>query len=144
MLLMVGHRMDEVLEGELKPHRINHSDFLTLMFLYSRPEGASTPGELCEFTSLGATNMTRIANALVERGLIKRGPSAQDRRRVEIQITPAGRRFVQKLLPNLFPPCSAAFTGFSDADKRSFSRLLRKLADNLDRLDETLSPKDVP
>ena len=112
--------------------------------LYSRPEGASTPGELCDFTSLGATNMTRIANALVERGLIKRGPSAQDRRRVEIQITPAGRRFVQKLLPNLFPPCGAAFAGFSETDKRSFSRLLLKLADNLDRLDEALSQKDAP
>jgi MarR family transcriptional repressor of emrRAB len=144
LLLMVAHRVDEVLEGELKPHRINHSDFLTLVFLYSRPDGASSPGELCEFTSLGATNMTRIANVLVERGLIKRGPSAADRRRVEIQITPAGRRFVQKLLPNLFPPCAAAFTGFSDGDKQSFSRLLRKLADNLDRLDEAPSPKDAP
>ncbi|MCX7512226.1 MarR family winged helix-turn-helix transcriptional regulator [Frateuria sp. STR12] len=143
LLLMVAHRVDEILEGELKPHRINHSDFLTMMFLYSRPEGASTPGELCEFTSLGATNMTRIANALVERGLIKRGPSDQDRRRVEIRITPAGRRFVQKLLPGLFPPCGAAFAGFSEADKRSFSRLLRKLADNLDRLDAAPAPKDA-
>jgi hypothetical protein len=35
---------------------------------------------------------------------------------------------------------SAAFAGFSDADKRNFSRLLRKLAGNLDRLDEAPSP----
>jgi MarR family transcriptional repressor of emrRAB len=140
LLLMVAHRANETLEGELKPHRINHSDFLTLMFLYSRPDGSSTPGELCEFTSQGATNMTRIANALVDFGLITRGPSEQDRRRVEIRITAAGRRFVQKLLPTLFPPCAAAFAGFNDADKRNFSRLLRKLADNLDRLGEAPTP----
>jgi len=137
LLLMVGHAFDEAVEEALKPNKINHSDFLTLMILYSRPDGSSTPGELCEYTSQGATNMTRIANAL-------RGASEEDRRRVVIRITPAGRRFVQKLLPPLFPRVSAAFVGFNEADKRSFSRLLRKLADNLDQLDETPSPKDVP
>jgi MarR family transcriptional repressor of emrRAB len=140
LLLMVGRTFDEAVEQALKPHEINHSDFLTLMILYSRPDGSSTPGELCEYTSQGATNMTRIANVLVKRGLITRGASEEDRRRVVIRITPAGRRFVQKLLPPLFPRVSAAFTGFNDADKRNFSRLLRKLADNLDRLDETPSP----
>jgi MarR family transcriptional repressor of emrRAB len=134
LLLMVGGTLDEVVERELKPNKINHSDFLTLMILYSRPDGSSTPGELCEYTSQGATNMTRIANVLVKRGLITRGASEQDRRRVVIRITPAGRRFVQKLLPPLFPKVSAAFAGFSDTDKRSFSRLLRKLAANLDQI----------
>lgn len=144
LLLMVGQAFDEAVEEALKPHDINHSDFLTLMILYSRPDGSSTPGELCEYTSQGATNMTRIANALVKRGLITRGGSEQDRRRVVIRITAAGRRFVQKLLPPLFPRVTAAFGGFTDADKRSFSRLLRKLADNLDRLDGVSSSKDVP
>lgn len=134
LLLMVGGTLDEVVERELKPNRINHSDFLTLMILYSRPDGTSTPGELCEYTSQGATNMTRIANVLVKRGLVTRGASEEDRRRVVIRITPAGRRFVQKLLPPLFPKVGAAFAGFSDADKRNFSRLLRKLAANLDQL----------
>jgi MarR family transcriptional repressor of emrRAB len=144
LLLMVGRAFDETVEAALEPHKINHSDFLTLMILYSRPDGSSTPGELCEYTSQGATNMTRIANALVKRGLITRGASEEDRRRVLIRITPAGRRFVQKLLPPLFPRVNAAFAGFSDTDKRSFNRLLRKLADNLDRLDEPTSPKDAP
>lgn len=140
LLLMVGATLDETVERELKPNKINHSDFLTLMILYSRPDGSSTPGELCEYTSQGATNMTRIANALVKRGLITRGASEEDRRRVVIRITPAGRRFVQKLLPPLFPRVSAAFAGFNEADKRNFSRLLRKLADNLDRLDGDPTP----
>jgi MarR family transcriptional repressor of emrRAB len=139
LLLMVGHSFDEVVEQALKPHQLNHSDFLTLMILYSRPDGSSTPGELCEYTSQGATNMTRIANVLVKRGLITRGASAEDRRRVVIRITAAGRRFVQKLLPPLFPRLSDAFAGFGDTDKRRFGQLLRKLADNLDRMDESSS-----
>src|SRR5574337_1029365 len=99
LMLMLGDNIEEELEFKLKRYKLNHSEFLTLMILYSRPDGSSTPGELCEYTSQGATNMTRIANALVKRGLITRGVSEEERRRVLIRIAPAGRRFVQKMLP---------------------------------------------
>ena len=140
LMLMVGASLEEELEFKLKPHKLNHSEFLTLMILYSRPDGSSTPGELCEFATQGATNMTRIANALVKRGLITRGASKEDRRRVLIHITPAGRRFVQKMLPPMFPRIGTMFEGFSATDKRHLDRLLRKLAGNLDRLSEDTHP----
>jgi MarR family transcriptional repressor of emrRAB len=136
LMLMVGGRLQEELELTLKPHKLNHSEFLTLMILYSSPDGSSTPGELCEYTSQGATNMTRIGNALVGRGLILRAPSTEDRRRVQICITAAGRRFVQKMLPALFPRVSAMFDGFSDNEQRQLGKLLRKLAVNLDHLED--------
>jgi MarR family transcriptional repressor of emrRAB len=135
LMLMVGSGLEGELESKLKPHKLNHSDFLTLMILYSRPDGSSTPGELCEFATQGATNMTRITNALVKRGLITRGASAEDRRRVVIRITAAGKRFVQKMLPPMFPRVDAMFANFSGMDKRNLSRLLRKLAVNLDQMD---------
>jgi MarR family transcriptional repressor of emrRAB len=137
LMLMVGGSLEGELEFKLKPHKLNHSEFLTLMILYSRPDGSSTPGELCEYASQGATNMTRIGNALVKRGLITRGASEGDRRRVLIRITPAGRRFVQKMLPPMFPRVAMMFGGFSEGDKRNLSRLLRKLAQNLDELNES-------
>ncbi len=134
LMLMSGSSLETELEYKLKPHKLNHSEFLTMMVLYSRPDGSSTPGELCEFTNQGATNMTRIATALLKRGLLKRGPSEEDRRRVLIRITAAGRRFVQKMLPPMFPRVDAMFADFSETDKRHLSRLLRKLAHNLDQL----------
>jgi MarR family transcriptional repressor of emrRAB len=141
LLLMVSGSLNDELESELKPHKLNHSEFLTLMFLYSRPDSSSTPGELCEFTKQGATNMTRIGNTLVERGLITRGGSDDDRRRVVIRITAAGKRLVLKMLPPLFPRLDAMFSGFSETDKKNLSRLLRKLADSLDQAAEHL---DMP
>ncbi|HXS03095.1 MAG TPA: MarR family transcriptional regulator [Rhodanobacter sp.] len=140
LMLMLGGIIEQQLEFKLKPHKLNHSEFLTLMILYSRPDGSSTPGELCEFATQGATNMTRIANTLVKRGLITRGASEEDRRRVLIRITPAGRRFVQKMLPPMFPQLGAMFAGFNATDKRQFDRLLRKLAGNLDQLSEHRLP----
>ena len=140
LMLMLGATIERELELKLKPHRLNHSEFLTLMILYSRPDGSSTPGELCEFATQGATNMTRIANALIKRALITRSSSKEDRRRVLIRITPAGRRLVQKVLPPMFPQVGAMFSGFSATDKRQFDRLLRKLAGNLDQLGEQRLP----
>jgi MarR family transcriptional regulator, negative regulator of the multidrug operon emrRAB len=140
LMLMVGSGLEGELELKLKPHKLNHSDFLTLMILYSRPDGSSTPGELCEFATQGATNMTRITNALVKRGLITRGASAEDRRRVLIHITPAGKRFVQKMLPPMFPRLGAMFANFNETDKRHLSRLLRKLAVSLDQMDTDAQP----
>jgi DNA-binding MarR family transcriptional regulator len=140
LLLMVGEGIDQELAFKLKPHKLNHSEFLTLMILYSRPDGSSTPGELCEFATQGATNMTRIANALARRGLITRGASEADRRRVVIRITAAGRRFVKEMLPPMFPRIDTMFHNFSATDKRHLDRLLRKLAGNLDRLSEHSHP----
>jgi DNA-binding MarR family transcriptional regulator len=54
---------------------------------------------------------------------------------VLIRITAAGRRFVQKMLPPIFPRVEAMFAGFGATDRRQLSRLLRKLAKNLDQLD---------
>ncbi len=140
LMLMLGDSIGEELEFKLKPHKLNHSEFLTLMILYTRPDGSSTPGELCEFATQGATNMTRIANALVARKLITRGASEQDRRRVVIRITAAGKRFVQKMLPPMFPRVATMFTDFNERDKRDLDRLLRKLAGNLDQLAENRHP----
>lgn len=140
LMLMLGDSVESELESTLKPHKLNHSEFLTLMVLYSRPDGCSTPGELCEYATQGATNMTRIANALLKRKLITRGVAAEDRRRVLIHITAAGRRLVQKALPPTFPRVVTLFAEFSASDKRQLDRLLRKLARNLDRLSETRAP----
>jgi len=134
LLLMVGASLDAVLVAELKPYQLNHSEFLALMFLYSQPDGRSTPSELCACTSQGATNMTRIANTLAKRGLITRGIGSGDRRRIEIRLTPAGKRFVRKILPPLFPHMQAMFEGFSAGETARLDRLLRKLAANIDRL----------
>ncbi|GLQ48586.1 MarR family winged helix-turn-helix transcriptional regulator [Dyella flava] len=134
-LLLLAEYMQAEFEQQLRPYKLNDSEFRTLAILLSRPDGTSTPGELCVYTSQGATNMTRIANALVKRGLITRGPSAEDRRQVVMQITATGRRFVQKMLPGMFPSLQSIFSGFTPTDRRHLKRLLRKLAQNLTQLE---------
>jgi MarR family transcriptional repressor of emrRAB len=78
--------------------------------------------------------MTRIGNALIERGLIMRQQSRTDRRRVVIGITTSGRRFVQRLVPTMFPVLRKVFGSFGAADLAQLRQLLVKLAGDVDRL----------
>ena len=134
LLLMVGGTLLDELELNLKPHGLNDSAFRTLMMIYSSPSGSASPTELCEYAQQGATNMTRIANVLVKAGLVTRATSAEDRRRVVLSITTAGKRLVRKILPPLFPQVLGAFATLSASDKRTLDRLLRQVALNIDSL----------
>jgi MarR family transcriptional repressor of emrRAB len=117
----------------LKPHGLNESDFRVLMQLYSSPNGSAYPSELCTFVVQTPTNMTRIADALVKQKLVTRTPGEKDRRRIELRITPAGRRFVGVLLPKLFPILRASFAGLDERDKRTLHDLLQRVIVAVDK-----------
>lgn len=117
----------------LKPHGLNESDFRVLMQLYSSPGGSAYPSELCVFVVQTPTNMTRIADALVRRKLVTRTPGEHDRRRIELRITPAGRRFVERLLPKLFPLLTASFSALDQREKRTLEKLLERVIVSVDQ-----------
>ncbi|TCV97551.1 MarR family transcriptional repressor of emrRAB [Luteibacter rhizovicinus] len=133
LLLLVGGAVLHDLEGQLKPHGMNDSDFRALMMLFASAEGSATPGELCALAEQSPTNMTRIANALVKREFITRAQAVEDRRQVVLRITPTGRRFVKKLLPTMFPAVLHAFSCFSTTERKTLETLLKKLALHLDQ-----------
>lgn len=116
----------------LKPHGLSESDFRVLMQLFSSPSGSAFPSELCAFVVQTPTNMTRIVDVLVMRHLVTRTPNQDDRRRIELRITAAGRKFVVKLLSQLFPYLRTSFAGLSDKDKHALQKLLQRLIFSID------------
>ncbi|HET7359673.1 MAG TPA: MarR family transcriptional regulator [Rhodanobacteraceae bacterium] len=135
LLLLVGGVLAEQFERTIKPHGLSESDFRTLIVLFASPGGRAHPGELCQYATQTPANMTRIGDGLVRRGLVTRARSEEDRRRVVLRITPAGRALARKLLPRLFPRARNAFAGFDATERRRFGRLLHKLVHNLDAMD---------
>jgi MarR family transcriptional repressor of emrRAB len=101
------------------------------MLLLSR-DGCAAPSELCDLDHLGRANMTRVADALVERGLATRTEDAGDRRRISLCITPKGRKLVARMVPNIAVGEAAVFEGVSKAQRREVAEALRRLAANLD------------
>lgn len=132
MLQMVGQALEAAFSRKVRKQAgIGKTEFRALMLLLSR-DGCAAPSELCDLDHLGRANMTRVADALVERGLATRTEDAGDRRRISLCITPKGRKLVARMVPNIAVGEAAVFEGLSKAQRREVAGALRCLAANLD------------
>ena len=88
---------------------------------------ARSVNELADRTSTHQSSVSTVVSRLVERGLVRRAPSPQDGRRMEISITDAGRKLVH----------AAPFTAqerIMEALRRMSPEDLHSLAGGLDKL----------
>lgn len=131
-LNLVAGGLTDLSNAALSPYDMHPSDFRALVYLFSNADNPVFPIELSAYLAQTPANVTRIANLLVKRGLAVRTNSTEDRRRVELRITHAGRQFVVKLLPKFFPPLRKAFSCFSATDKHELQRLLQRLVESMD------------
>jgi len=105
VITLLGRELSARMDHWLAPSGLTEIEFRALISVFSHGEEAAYPGELCATLAQSPANMTRVSDALVERGLITRAPSDQDRRRMQLRITPQGEALVRDMLPNM-----AAFT----------------------------------
>ncbi len=132
----VGAAISARLEAVLQPHGLAEADFIALMQLFGNPGRNASPGELCGLTAQRPTNMTRIADALVRKGLATRTPDARDRRRVVLRMTARGERLARTLLPQLAAEVRDIFSALGRTQRRRFDALLLKLATTIDSREE--------
>ena len=145
LLMLTSGALLREFESKLKPYGMNDSDFRTLMMIYSSEDGSATPGELCALAEQKPTNMTRIANALAKKDLISRSHATHDRRQVLLRITPAGRRFVNKMLPPMFPPRRSAASMTTGPATRGWSAVGLYIPDRaVSAVPETDGPTWIP
>ena len=123
-------------DAQLAPHGLAELEYRLLLNLFARG-GSATPGELCTALAQSPANLTRVGDLLEERALLTRAPDEEDRRRQILTITPAGRRLVQQLLPQLMQMLERLFADFSAADRARFLDYMKRLMQALDALPET-------
>jgi MarR family transcriptional regulator, negative regulator of the multidrug operon emrRAB len=128
----IGREMSAVFEQQIRPFGLVEAEFRVLSTLYSQPEGAAHPGDLCLRASQSPANMSRISDALLKRGLITRVLSVQDRRKMVLRITEQGEAFVRDLLPTLWAPLRNLMKHIPDADQRQLIDLLKCLGVELE------------
>jgi DNA-binding MarR family transcriptional regulator len=99
---------------------------------------AVNPKEICIQYRHDSGALTRVIDQLEERGLLERVRRGNDRRKVELQLTEAGRKTVESLIPLVVDKLNLALVDFSRDEAAEFKRLLIKLNT---RLATTLDPK---
>jgi MarR family transcriptional regulator, negative regulator of the multidrug operon emrRAB len=127
LILHVGRKMSATFAQQLKPFGLVEAEFRVLTTLFSQPDGAAHPTDLCVRASQRAANMSRISDALVKRGLITRGSSVQDRRKMVLTITARGEAFVRDLLPKLWAPLREMLKDIPEAQQSELVAVLKRL-----------------
>jgi DNA-binding MarR family transcriptional regulator len=88
---------------------------------------AVNPKDICAQFRHNSGALTRVIDQLAERGLLERARRDRDRRKVELELTPAGRAVVETLIPLVVEKLNDALADFSSAEVQEFKRLLLKL-----------------
>src|ERR1700723_4364925 len=124
----MGREMSAMFEQQIRPFGLAEAEFRVLTTLFSQPDGAAHPSDLCARAEKSPANMSRISDALVSRELITRVLSVRDRRRMVLRITEQGEQLVRDLLPKLFVPLRGLFAGFPQGEQRQMIDQLKRLS----------------
>ena len=92
-------------------------------------------GAIAEFMHCDASNVTSMIDKLEGRGLLRRQPSAEDRRVKLIALTDEGRQFRQNLIARICEP-TTWIVMLDEHDQLELARILRKARERLEAAGE--------
>jgi MarR family transcriptional repressor of emrRAB len=142
LLINLGKEMSNILDQRLRPSGLTEPEFKVLVSIYASGEDGANPGDLCAGIGQSPANITRITDALVDRGLISRVPDTQDRRRLLLHVTPPGSTLIKKLMPMMTEGARKNYRDFSKTDLKRLLADLKQLAGAVDRNIESLEKQE--
>ena len=86
-------------------------------------------GQLAEILACDASNVTGLVDRLESRGLVRRQPSAEDRRSKVLELTPAGVRLRSIVLEHMTTPPEILHRLSAD-EQRALVKMLKRLLEN--------------
>src|ERR1700687_168235 len=118
-----------VMEPLLEERGFSFIQYVILSWL--RDGIAVNPKDICVQFRHDSGALTRVIDQLAERGLLERVRRDRDRRKVELQLTPAGRATIEGLIPLIVEKLNLALDDFSGGEFVELQRLLGKLTTTL-------------
>ena len=130
-LLRTGDAVFAAEGAFLGGHEISQGRFTVLMLLNRSHNQPSTPAELAEAAGVTRGTMTGLVDTLEKDGLVTRKSDAQDRRAVLVQLTPAGRKLMGRMLPGYFAAVAEIMQPLNETERKQLVRLLQKIQGGL-------------
>jgi DNA-binding MarR family transcriptional regulator len=116
--------LQDIAEPSTAAHGFTFIQYVVLVYL--RDGIAINPKDFCAEFRHDSGALTRLLDQLAERGLIERARGVEDRRKVDLRLTAAGRKTVEALIPIVVDDLNRALGDFTSAEVQEFSRLLSK------------------
>jgi len=131
----------DAVEPLLQRHELTYAQYFVLTML--RDSAAVNPKDICLQFRHDSGALTRVIDQLAERGLLVRLRSDVDRRKVELQLTAAGRKVLESIVPEVLELLNHALEDFSAAEVQELTRLLTKLNARLQTMVESQGTMDI-
>jgi DNA-binding MarR family transcriptional regulator len=87
-------------------------------------QGSRTVSEIAGSVGVDQPRASRLVAEATDRGLVRRNVDPRDARRAVIELTPAGRAFLQSAHSTRRTAVETALAGFSSAEAEQFAGLL--------------------
>lgn len=127
-----GYLMRQILNSvahqvgrELEPKGLTNAQWVPMLKLYLGR--ASTVAELARECNLDAGSMTRMLDRLEAKGFCRRIRSSDDRRVVNLELTPEGREAAKEIPAVLSRVQNAHLAGFSVDEWQNLKGYLRRI-----------------
>ncbi|HTG39919.1 MarR family winged helix-turn-helix transcriptional regulator [Sphingomonas sp.] len=118
------------MEETLRPHGLGATQWYVLHQLAH--DGPTMQRELIPLLQIERATVSIIVSALVRKGLVEQVVDTADQRQKRLRLTPAGTALWREL-PDLGFIQEAAFSGFSDAEIETTSRVLKAATQRLNQ-----------
>jgi DNA-binding MarR family transcriptional regulator len=99
--------------------------------------GPLTVGQLAAAEGVRSATMTGVVNGLERDGLVRRRPHGSDRRAVEVEATPAGRRLLGRARARRLELVASRLGDLSESELELLARAARLLEDRFSPLRHT-------
>ena len=123
----IFNALDKALVERASPHGITNSEYTLLWHCL---EGERTATQLAQVLPMDGSRISRVVTDLVEKGLLRRRRTREDRRIVMLSLTSKGMELASQIFQNMQRYYAMLTEGISEEDIRTFvsvkSRILAK------------------
>jgi DNA-binding MarR family transcriptional regulator len=117
--------MLDIMEPLIEQHGFTFMQYVVLAAL--RDGIAVNPKDICSHYRHDSGALTRVIDSLADLEFLERVRRDRDRRKVELQLTPAGRKTIESLMPLVIDKLNELLVGFTKIEVQELLRLLLKL-----------------
>jgi MarR family transcriptional repressor of emrRAB len=119
--------LTELINHMLQPAKLSCVCYFAMMYLHGSMNNRANPSQISRAIGDTRTNMTRICDELVTKGLVRRVPNAEDRRRVDLSLTQQGIAALQDTVPLVRKRVEEVMSEFLPEEKTLLIRLMTRL-----------------
>jgi DNA-binding MarR family transcriptional regulator len=129
-MLRIANNIDKKVSDVLRPFEITHVQFNVLRILELAHPKALSVGEIADGLFFPASDVTRLLDRLVKRGLVTRKICTVNRRKMDVAITQKGMEAIHHSLPKISNSLDGFYKNRLSLEERdAMLEMLAKLKD---------------